>query len=518
VRRTLITVGLLGLALTIQLSVLNGLRLPGGGVPDIVLVLVAALAITAAPIGGMVTGFLAGLCLDLAPPGSAVFGEYALVFFLVSWAAGRFGGLLDKSALASAAVLAAVVAAGEGFVAALSRALDPAQVDLSDIRHVLPSSVAYDLILVPFAVLLAVAVRDWAARTADTAAAEAGLVGPGGSASGNVVLHTRSARAGRKHKSHQPKQPRFTEGFARPHGGRLSSGLGGSSPASGVTARRQATPRLRLAGGVAGSSARQHGGLAGPGAGAGSGRAGRPGVRPGGPGGRASTVNLRLAGRGRRTGGVLGNPIGTRHGGPHVAASRVPRGSTAARFRPHPGSPGGSAAMGSAALVQRQAWRRPTSLSFRARRGDASVGRLLRTALALPRPHRTATPRFRGTTSPRPAALAGSGDPQAILSMRRRSTATPRLRLASRPRGHPLAQAGRGRPGGPKRPATPHFHSRPQASSALRASKKPRFSYGRRSVLSFLTRRRIGGSWLASRQVGTRSGVWLISRRTGGRR
>jgi rod shape-determining protein MreD len=508
VRRTLVAVGLLGLALIIQLTALNGMRLPGGGVPDIVLVLVAALALTDAPVSGMVTGFLAGLCLDLAPPGSAVFGEYALVFCLVAWAAGRLGGLLDKSALASAAALAAVVVAGEGLVAAISRALDPAQVDLSDIRHVLPYSVGYDLIAVPFAMLLAVALRGWAAQATGAEAMEAGLVGPGGSASGNVVLHTKAARPGRKVKSHEP---RFTEGFARPHGGRVGSALGAQGTANGSAARRRATPRLRLAGGMAGSAARQQAGLAS----AGSGPHGRPGLRASGPGGRNAAVNLHLSGRGRRPGGVLGNPVGTGHGS--TATGRT-RGSTAARFRPHPGSQGGSAAPGSAALIRRQTWRRPTSLSFRGRRGDASLGRLLRTALALPRPRRKATPRFRGTASPRPAAFTAGGDPQAILSARRRTTGTPRLRLASGSRSGPIAHAGRGRPGGPKRPASPHFHRRPLASPAIRAGKKPRFGYGRRSVLSFLARRRIGGSWLASRQVGTRSGVSMISRRTGGLR
>ena len=60
-RRTLLAVGSLAAALVLQLVVLNGLHLPGGGVPDLVLVLVAVLAITGTPVRGMITGFAAGL-------------------------------------------------------------------------------------------------------------------------------------------------------------------------------------------------------------------------------------------------------------------------------------------------------------------------------------------------------------------------------------------------------------------------------------------------------------------------
>jgi hypothetical protein len=53
---------------------------------------------------------------------------------------------------------------------------------------------------------------------------------------------------------------------------------------------------------------------------------------------------------------------------------------------------------------------------------------------------------------------------------------------------------------------------------AIRIGKRPRFGYGRRSVLSFLTGRHIGGRWLARQRAGSRSGVWLIGKRTGGLR
>jgi hypothetical protein len=58
----------------------------------------------------------------------------------------------------------------------------------------------------------------------------------------------------------------------------------------------------------------------------------------------------------------------------------------------------------------------------------------------------------------------------------------------------------------------------PLRGPSLRIGKQPRFGYGRRSLLSFLTGRRVGGSWLARKRVGSRSGTWLIGKRTGGLR
>src|ERR1700761_8499233 len=97
-RRLALAVILVLVALILQLTTINGLRLPGGGVPDLVLLVVAALGLASGPSAGAVTGFAAGLCLDLAPPGFGVVGTYALAFCLVGWACGRLRGTLAQSA------------------------------------------------------------------------------------------------------------------------------------------------------------------------------------------------------------------------------------------------------------------------------------------------------------------------------------------------------------------------------------------------------------------------------------
>jgi hypothetical protein len=194
-------------------------------------------------------------------------------------------------------------------------------------------------------------------------------------------------------------------------------------------------------------------------------------------------------------------------------------------------------------------------VSFSTRRGDASVGRLVGTSLSslvTPRSRRRAEPRFRRQSSamtppssrrraePRfrrqsSAVTPGlatrlnasrAADQQAIMSARRRSAAAPRLRLGGRRRGDRVVGGtvlrttvigtnGHG-PHASARRSSPRFQPRPlPGSGSRRPAKQPRFGYGRHSVLSFLARRP-GGKWLASSRVGTRSGVWLLGRRTGG--
>jgi rod shape-determining protein MreD len=142
--------------IVVQLTVLNGLRLPGGGVPDLVLVLVVALAITEGPMAGVIIGFAAGLCLDIAPPGSELLGQYALVFCLAGWAAGRLSSAAGRSAVRALAIAAAVIAVAEALAAGVGLALEPAAVTTAAVREVLPTTIGYDLLLCPFVLYLIV--------------------------------------------------------------------------------------------------------------------------------------------------------------------------------------------------------------------------------------------------------------------------------------------------------------------------------------------------------------------------
>jgi rod shape-determining protein MreD len=160
VRRVLLSPLLLLLAVTAQLAVVNRLPLPGGGgTPDLVLLVVAALGVTAGPMTGLLAGFAGGLALDVAPPGGHLAGEYALVFCLVGYACGRTrelvqGASAERSAITSLTVMALGVAAGEAGKAGLGLMVSDPNMTGPAIKHVLPVAVVYDLLLCPFVLWL----------------------------------------------------------------------------------------------------------------------------------------------------------------------------------------------------------------------------------------------------------------------------------------------------------------------------------------------------------------------------
>ena len=117
-RRAILWPILLAAALVLQLTVVNRLPLPGTG-PDLVLLTVVALSLCGGPASGAVTGFGAGLALDIAPPGSYLLGEYALVFCVVGYLCGRLRGSVNHSALLTIALATAAAAAGEAASAVL---------------------------------------------------------------------------------------------------------------------------------------------------------------------------------------------------------------------------------------------------------------------------------------------------------------------------------------------------------------------------------------------------------------
>ena len=160
--RAVISFVVVAVTVVLQLTIVNRIAFPGGAGPDLVLLVVAALALAGGPMAGVLTGFLAGLALDVAPPGSHFTGQDALVFCLV----GYFCGLLaddasgdaeqGHTALFEIVVVAAGAVCGEALLALLGVMLSDPQVTWPAITNVLPAAVAYNVLLCPF-VLYAVA-------------------------------------------------------------------------------------------------------------------------------------------------------------------------------------------------------------------------------------------------------------------------------------------------------------------------------------------------------------------------
>lgn len=273
-------------AVVLQLTVVNRLALPGGDAPDLVLLLVTAVAVRATPLTGALAGFAGGLALDVAPPQSHYAGEYALVFCLAGYAAAWAGAAVeggsgDRPMVTSLTVMAAAAAAGEAGKAALGLLLSDPNVTGPAIRHVLPGAIAYDLLLSPVMLWL---VSLLAGRPASTAVPR-----PEFAAAWRLAAVFRLASAGAPHLR--------LAGTGPDHQGRPSLPrreprlrLAGSGPdhQSRSPARRE--PRLRL------SDARSRSFAAASGAGS-------PAALPLLAGGRASKLNFSSSRRNRAMGG-----------------------------------------------------------------------------------------------------------------------------------------------------------------------------------------------------------------------
>jgi rod shape-determining protein MreD len=233
-RRILLPVVLLLAALVLQLTVLDRLPLPGGVAPDLVLLMVVALALSGGPMSGMIWGFCAGLALDVAPPSGHLIGVYALVFCLLGYFCGLVSAELESSVLLPLAASALGAAAGAGLYAAVGIILGNPDVTGPAVRHVLPLSVLYDVLLSPF-VLFGVALASrLAARLAGAAKPAAEPAAGTAAGRGPPALP-------------EGQTPRIRAAAARPRDGWIGGG-GWLAASAELARRRQTTVRLHFSG------------------------------------------------------------------------------------------------------------------------------------------------------------------------------------------------------------------------------------------------------------------------------
>ncbi|MFD4696907.1 rod shape-determining protein MreD [Streptomyces niveus] len=156
--RTLLSVTLVVVALVVQVSVLARLQLPGA-VPDLLLLVVVALALVYGHTSGAIIGFGAGLLADLAPPADHAVGRYALVLCLIGYLAGL---AKPDSGQLRTALGPMVVVVGAAVTTTLLYAGVGALVGDTAARHVgltnlVVTAAIYDLLLAPFTVPLIMA-------------------------------------------------------------------------------------------------------------------------------------------------------------------------------------------------------------------------------------------------------------------------------------------------------------------------------------------------------------------------
>jgi rod shape-determining protein MreD len=149
--RAVLIVVLVLIAGVIDAVLFDPMNLPGSP-PDLLLLVVAAIALVLGPVGGAVTGFFAGLAADVLPPADHLIGRYALVMCLAGYLVGLARDEARDSVFFALAAVALAAAVATLLYGALGGILADGRVDTHAILGGVPFSILYDVLLAPFVV------------------------------------------------------------------------------------------------------------------------------------------------------------------------------------------------------------------------------------------------------------------------------------------------------------------------------------------------------------------------------
>lgn len=148
---------LLVAAVLLQVGVVDRLPLPWGAVPDVVLLVLVAVALHSGPAGAAAAGFACGLAIDLLPPADHEAGRFALLYCLVGYLVSRHGRGEARGAPARYGVAAAAALGTAAGYALLGVLLADPRVGLAAAAFAVPATAAVTMLISP--VLLAPAER-----------------------------------------------------------------------------------------------------------------------------------------------------------------------------------------------------------------------------------------------------------------------------------------------------------------------------------------------------------------------
>lgn len=137
------------IALTLQLSVLSRLGLPGA-TPDLLVVTVVAIALAMGPTQGAVAGFAAGALLDIAPPSDTVVGINSIVYLVIGYLTGLALDPRDRTVPISIGIVGLSTAGATLATTALSGLLGNPRVLWDEVPGLVVSSALYGVLLAPF--------------------------------------------------------------------------------------------------------------------------------------------------------------------------------------------------------------------------------------------------------------------------------------------------------------------------------------------------------------------------------
>jgi rod shape-determining protein MreD len=150
-RRLVFQVAVVLVAAILQVVVVNRLPLPWGH-PDLLVLVVVAIALASGPERGAILGFFAGLTADLLPPAGHIAGREAFVYTLVGFLAGLFDDPEETSVVTTILVVAGASAVAVLVYAGIGGLLGDARVTGETTVHLLVATVVYDVVLAPFVV------------------------------------------------------------------------------------------------------------------------------------------------------------------------------------------------------------------------------------------------------------------------------------------------------------------------------------------------------------------------------
>ena len=147
--RALVALAAVVVALVLQVTVFPHLAWEGI-VPNLVLLVVVAAALTRGPQVAAVLGFVAGVALDLAPPSGHVAGRWALALVLVGYVAGRVHQEQRPTATAVVATVGVSSFVGTSVFALTGLLLGETAFDVTALLQVILVAVLWDVLLTPF--------------------------------------------------------------------------------------------------------------------------------------------------------------------------------------------------------------------------------------------------------------------------------------------------------------------------------------------------------------------------------
>lgn len=120
-----------------------------GVVPNLVLLVVVAAALTRSPQFALVLGFTAGVLMDVVPPADHLAGRWALALVVVAWVAGRMRHETRPSVPAVLATVAASSFVGTSVFALTGLLLRDPAIGVTEMLGVVFAALVWDLVLTP---------------------------------------------------------------------------------------------------------------------------------------------------------------------------------------------------------------------------------------------------------------------------------------------------------------------------------------------------------------------------------